>query len=189
MYDLIPVPESITAFLQEVRDELLRARTKFPGDRVMTIALTEEVGELAKALLQEPRENVRREAVQVAVMAARIVLDGDSSVTDWRLDNGLDPLLEAVAVPHVSPEGRFMIHNNGFNIFVKSVAYFATQGGFSHTWGRNWIRVSATNVEEAREFGIQMRRDGTWPKTRSSITDSGVLDGSNRTTSGAIGQP
>lgn len=189
MYDLIPVPESVAAFLQEVRDELLRARTKFPGDRVMMIALTEEVGELAKALLEEPRENVRREAVQVAVMAARIVLDGDSSVTDWRLDKGLDPLLEAIAIPSVSPEGRFMIQNNGGRVFVKELAYFATQGGFSHSWGRSWIRVAATDIEAAREFGVRMLREGTWPKARSNDMDSGVVDGSNRTTSGAIGQP
>lgn len=84
---------AVEAFLDEVRAELTRARTKFPGDRVMTVALAEEFGELCKAVLDEPAANVRKEAVQTAVMAARIVLDGDGSVTEWRAMRGLDPLV------------------------------------------------------------------------------------------------
>ncbi|AGR89080.1 hypothetical protein CHA_P10126 [Pseudomonas phage CHA_P1] len=89
------VPDDVEAFLDEVRTELLRARSKFPGDRIMTIALAEEFGELCKAVLDEPAANVRKEAVQTAVMAARIVLDGDGSVTSWRSERGLDPLAGA----------------------------------------------------------------------------------------------
>lgn len=84
--------EPVDAFLDDVRAELIRARAKFPGDRIMTIALAEEFGELAKAVLDEPAANVRKEAVQTAVMAARIVLDGDGSVNEWRAAKGLDPL-------------------------------------------------------------------------------------------------
>ncbi|MDP1875673.1 hypothetical protein [Phenylobacterium sp.] len=84
---------AVDAFLAEVRAELIRARAKFPGDRIMTIALAEEFGELAKAILDEPTANVRKEAVQTAVMAARVVLDGDGSVTEWRAARGLDPLV------------------------------------------------------------------------------------------------
>lgn len=83
---------AVDAFLAEVRAELIRARSKFPGDRIMTIALAEEFGELCKAVLDEPAANVRREAVQTAVMAARVVLDGDGSVNSWRAERGLDPL-------------------------------------------------------------------------------------------------
>lgn len=89
-----PAPdEAVDAFLAEVRGELIRARAKFPGDRIMTIALAEEFGELAKAILDEPAANVRKEAVQTAVMAARVVLDGDGSVAEWRAARGLDPLV------------------------------------------------------------------------------------------------
>ena len=81
-----------SAFLDDVERELRRARAKFPGDRIMCIALLEEVGELAKAMLDESAENVRKEAVQVATMAARIALDGDGSVAEWRKERGLDAL-------------------------------------------------------------------------------------------------
>ncbi|MDR5800671.1 hypothetical protein [Caballeronia sp. LZ001] len=84
--------EAVEKFLDEVRAELLRARAKFPGDRIMTIALAEEFGELCKAVLDESAANVRKEAIQTAVMCARVVLDGDGSVNEWRAQKGLDPL-------------------------------------------------------------------------------------------------
>lgn len=78
--------------IRDIRNELLRARTKFPGDNVTMLALMEEVGELAKATFEEPRANVRKEAVQVAVMAIRVVLDGDATLSHWRAQKGLDAL-------------------------------------------------------------------------------------------------
>lgn len=90
---------AIDLFLAEVRAELTRARGLFPGDRIMTIALAEEFGELCKAVLDEPAERVRKEAVQTCVMAARVVLDGDSSVNEWRATKGLDPLTDAGRAP------------------------------------------------------------------------------------------
>jgi len=84
---------SLTAeeiLLGEIRDELTRAREKFPGDRVTFTALVEEVGELAKAFLDEPQDRIREEAVQVAVMAIRCVLDGDSSYNKLRQERKLD---------------------------------------------------------------------------------------------------
>ncbi|WP_020201897.1 hypothetical protein [Cupriavidus sp. WS] len=77
-------------FMADVSAELRRARAKFPGDRIMTIALAEEFGELCKAILDEPGANVWKEAVQTAVMAARVAIDGDSSVDEWRSAKGLD---------------------------------------------------------------------------------------------------
>lgn len=85
--------QGVGLLLDEIRAELDRARAKFPGDNVTMLALMEEVGELAKATFEEPRENVRKEAVQVAVMAMRVVLDGDATVRDWRHSKGLDPLV------------------------------------------------------------------------------------------------
>lgn len=77
---------------QEILKELKRARSKFPGDNVTFMALVEEVGELATAMFSQSRREVHDEAIQVAAMAMRCVLDGDFTVESWRESEGLDPL-------------------------------------------------------------------------------------------------
>lgn len=63
--------------------EMVRARAKFPGNRQLLTACTEELGEVARALLQRKgREEVCREALQVAVVALRIYEEGDASFDD-----------------------------------------------------------------------------------------------------------
>lgn len=73
-------------FVQSMMSEVTRARTKFPGPNPTIAALTEEVGELAKAMLHI-REGKHRdwqrvwdEAVQVAVMAMRAATEGDQTI-------------------------------------------------------------------------------------------------------------
>ena len=89
--------DSLTLFLCTVQKEVGQAREKFPGNRHMMTALTEEVGELAQALIDDHRlqqgnaggtiaregssMNVYMEAVQVACMAARVALEGDADFT------------------------------------------------------------------------------------------------------------
>lgn len=75
--------------INEIIDELAKARAKFPAPNLNLAALTEEVGELAQALLHTRFggrcagwSNVRKEAVQVAVMAIRVALEGDSSIAE-----------------------------------------------------------------------------------------------------------
>lgn len=80
------------ALCSEILAELTRARTKFPGKNVTFAALVEEVGELATATFEESADRVRKEAVQVAVMAMRMILDGDHAYEPWRAEKGLDPL-------------------------------------------------------------------------------------------------
>ena len=77
----------------EILAELTRAREKFPGKNVTFAALVEEVGEVATAIFEESRENVRKEAIQVAVMACRLILDGDETYEPWRKEKGLDTLV------------------------------------------------------------------------------------------------
>ena len=70
---------------EQILEELGKARKKFPEqDLWITLcALSEEVGELNQACLQymhEPHKNVkygdiRKEAIQVAAMAMRVILD------------------------------------------------------------------------------------------------------------------
>jgi len=63
--------------------ELVFARQKFPGNKMMLAALVEEVGELAKALLDHSRgkataAEIYAEAIQVATMAIRIAEEGSA---------------------------------------------------------------------------------------------------------------
>jgi hypothetical protein len=83
----------IVDFLAEVRAEFERAIALHPSPNPTLAALTEEVGEVAKALLERRQlslvtgqiqpggwAGVRVEAVQVAAMAARIALEGDPTL-------------------------------------------------------------------------------------------------------------
>lgn len=87
-------PVTDVAFRAEVRLELGRARKKFPGNALTMVALTEEVGELAKALLDESPERIVEEAIQVAVMAQRVATEGDKSVENFRGWKPTWPVLE-----------------------------------------------------------------------------------------------
>lgn len=94
-------------FLDEVIGEAMAAYVKFPSSDMVLAALMEEVGELAQAVMERERsvdalrvftpgiesvrrndaialvqekwsrDNIRREAVQVAAMAMRIAVEGD----------------------------------------------------------------------------------------------------------------
>lgn len=64
-----------TAYALE--QEVVRARQKFPGNRLLLAALVEEVGELARGLLEGT--NWREEALQVACVALRIYEEGDAT--------------------------------------------------------------------------------------------------------------
>lgn len=64
--------------------EVLRARELFPGNQYMLAALSEEAGEVARALLDHARGHktaleVFVECVQVAAMAIRVAVEGDSA--------------------------------------------------------------------------------------------------------------
>ena len=57
--------------------EVFRARLKFPKNRNLLPALMEEVGELAQAFLQrKPKDEIEKEAIQVACVAIRILEEG-----------------------------------------------------------------------------------------------------------------
>ena len=66
-------PETLIA----INTELIKARAKFPSPNKNFVALVEEVGELAKDLL-EGKPTFKNEATQVAVMAIRVLEEGDS---------------------------------------------------------------------------------------------------------------
>ena len=71
-------------FLSDVMAECCEARIMFPHPNACMTALTEEVGELAKAMMDEPSPRVYKEAVQVATMAMRLALEGDPTLNKVR---------------------------------------------------------------------------------------------------------
>lgn len=82
--------------LYQIDAELANARQKFPRNTLMYLALAEEVGELANAMIEHRltvqnrggkncvfRDDVAAEAIQVAAMAIRILTEGDSSIPEY----------------------------------------------------------------------------------------------------------
>jgi len=66
--------------VRALADEIERARNKFPSNQHLLAALVEEVGELAKAFLEnESPERIRAEAIQVACVAIRVFEESDSA--------------------------------------------------------------------------------------------------------------
>lgn len=89
-----PIPDPVAVFCTELAAEIERAATKHPGPNPNLAALTEEVGELAEALLDARKSQlhggcirafewqcIREEAVQVATMAFRVAFEGDPSLS------------------------------------------------------------------------------------------------------------
>lgn len=85
-----PIYTKMMTFFHDALCEVERARKKFPDSYGVMCALTEEVGELAKASMDEPWENVYKEAIQVAAMAARVAIETDSSLWPIREKRGAD---------------------------------------------------------------------------------------------------
>jgi len=71
-------------FLIHVDEEIELAIKKFPSSDACLAALTEEVGELAQAMLSKSQSEIYKEAVQVAAMAARCAIEGDPSLINYR---------------------------------------------------------------------------------------------------------
>lgn len=64
--------------IHDLKNEIESAREAHPQNSMMMTALCEEVGELAKALL-EGNSNYYEEAIQVACVAIRIAVEGDAA--------------------------------------------------------------------------------------------------------------
>lgn len=71
-------------FVAKQAAEVERARALFPKGDALVAALTEEVGELARAVLEQSWGAVMAEAVQVAAMAQRLATEGDPTLVEVR---------------------------------------------------------------------------------------------------------
>lgn len=71
-------PKELT--LYQIGCEVGNARRKFPSNEHLTVALMEEAGELANAMIEHGpgSQRVREEAIQVAAVAIRIIEEGDA---------------------------------------------------------------------------------------------------------------
>jgi hypothetical protein len=75
--------------LEELVNEVVFARNNFPSNKHNLAALTEELGELAQAMIETSRGctmDWRHEALQVACVALRVYEEGDSTF-DLPLDS------------------------------------------------------------------------------------------------------
>jgi hypothetical protein len=78
MIATITIPEDV---IEDLAAEVLRARAKFPRNRLLTVAALEELGELAAAQLQQlPKAEIRREAIQAMAILVRIITEGDATL-------------------------------------------------------------------------------------------------------------
>lgn len=92
--------KTITEFLSDVFYELERAQSKYPAPNPNVAALSGECGEVCEAMNKEPFVNVYTECVQTAAVAARLALEGDAYMDEYRLSVGLDASVpEAIAQP------------------------------------------------------------------------------------------
>ena len=87
--------------MAEIDGELEYELQKYPSPNTNMAALSDEVGELAKAMNKESRARVKDEALQVAVMAIRIILEGDPFIDLHRTHVGLDMTSDAGQVAEV----------------------------------------------------------------------------------------
>jgi hypothetical protein len=96
---VMTVPLRDNDFRMAMQVELQELRRALPGSDLCFCALIEDVCELAKALLRYREEEVdwpqvAAAAIQVAVMAQRIAVEGDPAIRDLATDPQGAPMLD-----------------------------------------------------------------------------------------------
>jgi hypothetical protein len=99
---VMTVPLRDNDFRMAMQVELQELRRAFPGSELSFCALIADVCELARALLRYREEEVAwpqvaAAAIQVAVMAQRIAVEGDPSIRDLATDPHGAPMLDEEA--------------------------------------------------------------------------------------------
>lgn len=91
-----PARGPIGEVLQDVYTEITRGVESYPDASGLMVALMEEVGELARAMMTQSRDSVRSEAAQVAALAVRVAIDGDPTLAEIRAKNNADAVLPPI---------------------------------------------------------------------------------------------
>lgn len=157
--------------IAEILAELQRARSKFPGDNCTTLAMAEEAGELCTSVFEEPRSAVRKEAVQTAVMAMRVVLDGDATVRLWRAMQGLDPLVAGETLSGaemIAVERARQVHEEGW---TEDHDDDHRNGELARAAVTYCLTAHPRGLDDLSEAARFWPFDGDWLKPRSKIED------------------
>lgn len=77
-------------FLSEVKLEIIKATNKYPAPNPNVAALSGESGEACEAMVKKMFTHVYSEAVQAACVAARLAIEGDPTMDEYRMNKGLD---------------------------------------------------------------------------------------------------
>lgn len=85
-----PQNRSLEHFLELVRVQVLKAQKKWPAPNPNTSALSGEAGEAAEAMNKESFAEVQAECVDTAAVAARLFMEGDPFMDEYREMVGLD---------------------------------------------------------------------------------------------------
>lgn len=131
-------------FLSDVYVEVRRAADLFPKPDGLLAALTEEVGEVARAMLDETEQRRYDECVQVAAMAMRLALEGDPTLDAVRAGRVKQPVLEK-AERREGPKDRRK-HGHSRNLGRRS--RWEDKGGRRLT-----VCGRRTNMEDGRRSG------------------------------------
>lgn len=85
---------------------------------------------------------------------ARIRLESVAAASDR---GSLIEAALAYAESLMQPRAVYMVHANpAGSVFVKTLLFFASQGGFHQRWGRAWTPVVASDLEDARREGCRI---------------------------------
>ncbi|MCO7556147.1 dATP/dGTP pyrophosphohydrolase domain-containing protein [Metapseudomonas otitidis] len=75
---------------------------------------------------------------------------------DWR-SAPLDKAIEHDRVGDPIDDQTYFAHRNAGNkVFVKVGQFFRDQGGLTQEWGKNWTRIKADSLEQARKIAEEV---------------------------------
>lgn len=66
----------------------------------------------------------------------------------------------------------YYIHVTESNVGTKDGEFFVEQGGTREEWGKNWERVEAASMYDARNEGIKRRRE-RFPNCHKTMGEDG----------------